>query len=56
MRVDLADSVRRFWDADAATYDRSPDHGAATPTERAAWSAALARSVGVAAPWSGERS
>src|SRR6266542_1517303 len=43
MRVDLADSVRRFWDADAATYDRSPDHGAATPTERAAWSAALAR-------------
>src|SRR6266496_3436020 len=37
MQVDLADSVRRFWDADAATYDRSPDHGAATPTERAAW-------------------
>src|SRR6266566_1383556 len=43
MQVDLADSVRRFWDADAATYDRSPDHGAATPTERAAWAAALAR-------------
>jgi SAM-dependent methyltransferase len=41
--VDLADSVRRFWDADAPTYDRSPDHGAATPTERAAWSAAVAR-------------
>jgi SAM-dependent methyltransferase len=41
--VDLADSVRRFWDADAATYDRSPDHGAATPTMRAAWSAAVAR-------------
>ncbi len=41
--MDLADSVRRFWDADAATYDRSPDHGAATPTERAAWAAALAR-------------
>jgi SAM-dependent methyltransferase len=43
MRVDLADSVRRFWDADAATYDHSPDHGAATPTERAAWNAAVAR-------------
>lgn len=41
--MDLADSVRRFWDADAATYDHSPDHGAATPTERAAWSAAVAR-------------
>ncbi len=43
MRVDLADSVRRYWDADAATYDRAPDHGAATPAQRAAWSAALAR-------------
>src|SRR5262245_30250057 len=42
MQVDLADSVRRFWDADAATYDRSSDHRAATATEQAAWSAALA--------------
>jgi SAM-dependent methyltransferase len=41
--VDLREAVRRFWDADAATYDRSPDHGAATLTERAAWNAALAR-------------
>ena len=41
--MDLHDSVRRFWDVDAETYDRSPDHGAATPTERAAWSAALSR-------------
>ncbi len=41
--MDLADSVRQYWDADAATYDRSPDHGVATPTERAAWSAALVR-------------
>jgi SAM-dependent methyltransferase len=41
--VDLHDSVRRFWDVDADTYDRSPDHGAATPTERAAWTAALSR-------------
>ncbi len=41
--LDLLDSVRRFWDVDAETYDRSPGHGAATPTERAAWSAALSR-------------
>jgi SAM-dependent methyltransferase len=41
--VDLQDTVRRFWDVDAETYDRSADHGAATPTERAAWSAALSR-------------
>jgi SAM-dependent methyltransferase len=41
--VDLHDSVRRFWDLDAETYDRSPDHGAASPTERAAWNAALVR-------------
>jgi SAM-dependent methyltransferase len=41
--VDLADSVRRFWDADAATYDRSLDHGAGSPAQRAAWNAALAR-------------
>ncbi len=41
--MDLLDSVRHFWDVDAETYDRSPDHGAATPTERAAWSAALSR-------------
>jgi SAM-dependent methyltransferase len=41
--VDLADSVRRFWDADAATYDRSLDHGAGSPALRAAWNAALER-------------
>jgi SAM-dependent methyltransferase len=41
--VDVADSVRRFWDADAATYDRSLDHGAGSPTLRAAWNAALER-------------
>jgi SAM-dependent methyltransferase len=35
--------VRAYWDADAATYDDSPDHGAASPAERAAWNAALAR-------------
>lgn len=41
--MDLLDSVRRYWDVDAETYDRSPDHGAASPTERAAWTAALSR-------------
>jgi SAM-dependent methyltransferase len=41
--VDLTDRVRAYWDADAATYDDSPDHGAASPAERAAWNAALAR-------------
>ena len=37
------DAVREYWDADAATYDRAPDHGAASPAERAAWNAALLR-------------
>jgi SAM-dependent methyltransferase len=41
--VDLTDRVRAYWDADAATYDDSPNHGAASPAERAAWNAALAR-------------
>ena len=41
--MDLTDRVRAYWDADAATYDDSPDHGAASPAERAAWNAALAR-------------
>jgi SAM-dependent methyltransferase len=41
--VDLTDSVRAYWDADAATYDDAPDHGAASPAERAAWNAALGR-------------
>jgi SAM-dependent methyltransferase len=41
--VELNDRVRAYWDADAATYDDSPDHGAASPAERAAWNAALVR-------------
>jgi SAM-dependent methyltransferase len=49
--VDLADSVRRYWDADAATYDRSLDHGAGSPTLRAAWNAALARLLPPAPAW-----
>ncbi|HSK37778.1 MAG TPA: NUDIX hydrolase, partial [Actinomycetota bacterium] len=37
--------VRDWWDADAATYDDSSDHGwaAAAPALRAAWNAALHR-------------
>jgi SAM-dependent methyltransferase len=41
--VELTDRVRAYWDADAATYDHSPDHGAASPAEQAAWNAALVR-------------
>jgi SAM-dependent methyltransferase len=41
--MELTDRVRAYWDADAATYDDTPDHGAASPAERAAWNAALHR-------------
>jgi SAM-dependent methyltransferase len=41
--IDLSDSVRQYWDAEATIYDHSPDHGVATPAERAAWTAALTR-------------
>ena len=43
--ADLAGKVRAYWDADAATYDDSADHGwaAASPALRAAWNAALHR-------------
>jgi SAM-dependent methyltransferase len=42
---DLTGKVRAWWDADAATYDDSVDHGwaAAPPALRAAWNAALHR-------------
>ena len=42
---DLTGRVRAWWDADAATYDDSTDHGwtAASPAVRAAWNAALHR-------------
>jgi SAM-dependent methyltransferase len=42
---DLTGKVRAWWDADAATYDDSLDHGwaAASPALRAAWNAALHR-------------
>jgi ubiquinone/menaquinone biosynthesis C-methylase UbiE len=39
--TDLLDHVRAYWDADAETYDRS--HRICSPTERAAWTAALTR-------------
>jgi SAM-dependent methyltransferase len=43
--VELTDAVREYWDADAATYDHSSDHGwgVLSPAERAAWNAALHR-------------
>jgi SAM-dependent methyltransferase len=43
--ADLTGKVRDWWDADAATYDDSADHGwaAASPAARAAWNAALHR-------------
>ena len=41
--MELSERVRAYWDADAATYDESPDHGAASPALRAAWNAALHR-------------
>src|SRR4029450_13395863 len=42
---DLTGRTRDWWDADAATYDDSTDHGwaAASPALRAAWNAALHR-------------
>jgi SAM-dependent methyltransferase len=43
--LDHSDRIRAYWDADAATYDDSVDHGltAASPALRAAWNAALDR-------------
>jgi SAM-dependent methyltransferase len=35
--------LRDYWDADAATYDRSPEHEQITPLQRAVWSAILSR-------------
>jgi SAM-dependent methyltransferase len=44
-QADLTGRIRAWWDADAATYDDSADHGwaAASPALRAAWNAALHR-------------
>ncbi len=35
--------LRRFWDADAATYDDTPSHSASDPVEAACWRAAMTR-------------
>jgi SAM-dependent methyltransferase len=35
--------LRKYWDADAPTYDRSPKHVPHTAAQRAAWTAALLR-------------
>ena len=40
---DLHDRLRRFWDEDAKTYDRSPSHAASDPVEAAAWRTILRR-------------
>src|SRR4029453_6354718 len=42
---DLTGRVRAWWDADAATYDHSPDHGPGPPAQQAAWYAARYRLV-----------
>lgn len=39
----VGESIREYWDADAATYDHTEGHHPTGPTVRAAWSSALAR-------------
>jgi ubiquinone/menaquinone biosynthesis C-methylase UbiE len=41
--ADIFDRIRDYWDADAATYDRSPAHALTDPVEAAAWRAVLRR-------------
>jgi SAM-dependent methyltransferase len=41
--TDVHDSIREFWDRDAATYDDSASHAVSDPLEAAAWRAALRR-------------
>jgi len=41
--TERVDQIRRFWDADAATYDRDPGHHPVSPLERAAWRGTLER-------------
>lgn len=42
-RTHAEEALRRYWDDDAATYDRWREHGAWSAGERAAWTVALAR-------------
>lgn len=37
----LQDHIRRYWDDDAATYDRAAGHAPHSPAQRGAWSEAL---------------
>ena len=39
----MHDRLRRYWDEDARTYDRAPEHAAHTAAQRAAWLAVLRR-------------
>jgi SAM-dependent methyltransferase len=39
----IHDEIRRYWDADAATYDNVTNHRPTAAAERAAWATALAR-------------
>lgn len=41
--MNALEELRRYWDEDAATYDRCREHGAWSLAERAAWAAALTR-------------
>jgi SAM-dependent methyltransferase len=44
MRADHLDEwMRRYWDEDAPTYDRSPGHATKTSAQRAAWMRVLRR-------------
>ena len=40
---EVHERLRRFWDSDAAVYDRSPTHAGSNPLEAACWKAALIR-------------
>ena len=41
MTADISRQIRKIWDEDAASYDRSPAHSPQRPHEIAAWRAAL---------------
>ena len=41
--MSIYESLRHYWDEDAATYNLSPEHFAHTKAQEAAWSAALSR-------------
>jgi ubiquinone/menaquinone biosynthesis C-methylase UbiE len=42
-RAPAEEALRRYWDDDAATYDRWREHGVRSAGERAAWAAVLGR-------------